>query len=51
LQWLSEINGDNLNNIVRPEASRHLNNKKGEYPKDKINEFARNSNNKNSTDL
>jgi hypothetical protein len=39
LQWLqdlSEINGDNLNN-VRCEASRHFRNKKREHLKDKIN--------------
>jgi hypothetical protein len=47
LQWLqdpSEINGDNLNN-VRCEASRYFRNKKREYLKDKINEFATNSKN------
>jgi hypothetical protein len=44
LQWLqdpSEINGDNLIN-VRREASRHFRNKKKEYLKGKINEFATN---------
>jgi hypothetical protein len=49
LQWLqdpSEINGDNLNN-VRREASRHFGNKKRKYVKDKINEPATNSKNKN----
>jgi hypothetical protein len=49
LQWLqdpSEINGDNLNN-ARCEASRHFRNKKREYLKDKINELATNSKNKN----
>jgi hypothetical protein len=49
LQWLqdpSEINGDNLNN-VRREASRYVRNKKREYLKDKINELAMNSKNKN----
>jgi hypothetical protein len=53
LQWLqdpSEINGDNLNNIRR-EASRHFRNKKREYLKDKVNEFASNSRNKNIRDL
>jgi hypothetical protein len=53
LQWLqhpSEINGDNPNN-VRREASRHFRNKKGEYLKDKINELAANSNNKNIRNL
>jgi hypothetical protein len=49
LQWLqdpSKINGDNLNN-VRREASRYFRNKKREYLKDKINELATNSKNKN----
>jgi hypothetical protein len=53
LQWLqdpSEINGDNLNN-VRREASRQFRNKKREYLKDKINELAMNSKNKNIRDL
>jgi hypothetical protein len=53
LQWLqdpSEINGDNLNN-VRREAIRHFRNKKREYLKDKINELATNSKNKNIRDL
>jgi hypothetical protein len=53
LQWLqdpSEINGDNLNN-VRREASRCFRNKKREYLKDKINELATNSKNKNIRDL
>jgi hypothetical protein len=53
LQWLqhpSEINGDNLNN-VRREPSRHCRNKKREYLKDKINELATNSKNKNIRDL
>jgi hypothetical protein len=53
LQWLqdpSEINGDNLK-IVRREASRYFRNKKWEYLKDKINEFATNSKNKNVRDL
>jgi hypothetical protein len=53
LQWLqdpSEINGDNLNN-VRREASRYFRNKKREYLKDKINELAMNSTNKNIRDL
>jgi hypothetical protein len=41
LQWLqnlTQINGDNLNNIRR-EASRHFRNKKREYLKVKINEL------------
>jgi hypothetical protein len=53
LQWLqdpSEINGNNLNK-VRREASRHFRNKKREYLKDKINELATNSKNKNIRDL
>jgi hypothetical protein len=53
LQWLqdpSEINGDNLNN-VRCEASRQFRNKKNEYLKDKTNELATNSKNKNIIDL
>jgi hypothetical protein len=53
LQWLqdpSEINGDNLNN-VRCEASRHFRNKKKEYLKDKMNELATNSKDKNIRDL
>jgi hypothetical protein len=40
------MNGDNLNN-VRSEASRHFRNEKREYLKDKINELATNSKNKN----
>jgi hypothetical protein len=40
----------NLNN-VRIEACRHIRNKKKEYLKDKINELARNSKNKNIRDL
>jgi hypothetical protein len=53
LQWLqdqSEINGDNLNN-VRREASRHSRKKKREFFKDKINELATNSKNKNIRDM
>jgi hypothetical protein len=53
LQWLqdpSEINGDNLNN-VRREVSRYFMNKKRKYLKDKINEIATNSKNKNIRDL
>jgi Fe-S cluster assembly ATPase SufC len=46
----SEINGDNLNNVIR-EASRHFRNKKREYLKDKINELATNSKKKNIRDL
>jgi hypothetical protein len=53
LQWLqdpSKINGDSLR-IVRREASRYFRNKKREYLKDKINELATNSKNKNIRDL
>jgi hypothetical protein len=53
LQWLqdpSEINGDYLK-IVRCEASKYFRNKKREYLKDKINELATNSKNKNIRDL
>jgi hypothetical protein len=53
LQWLqdpSETNGDNLK-IVRRESSRYFRNKKREYLKEKINELAMNSNNKNIRDL
>jgi hypothetical protein len=53
LQWLQnpgEINGDNLKN-VRREASRHFRIKKKDYLKDKINELAMNSKNKNIRDL
>ncbi|PNF40670.1 hypothetical protein B7P43_G04763, partial [Cryptotermes secundus] len=53
LQWLqdpSELNGDNLNNI-RCETSRHFRNKNRKYLKDKINENAMNSKNKNIRDL
>jgi hypothetical protein len=53
LQWLqdpSEINWDNLNN-VRREASIYFRNRKREHLKDKINELARNSKNKNIRDL
>jgi hypothetical protein len=52
-QWLQdsrEINGDNLNNIRR-EASRYFRNKDRKYLKDKINELATNSKNKNIRDL
>ncbi|PNF25843.1 hypothetical protein B7P43_G11138 [Cryptotermes secundus] len=52
LQWLqdpSKMNGDNLNNI-RHEMSSHFWNKKREYLKDKIDELAMNSKNKNIRD-
>jgi hypothetical protein len=50
LQWLhdpSEINGDNLNNVIW-EASRYFKNKRREYLRDKISELAMNSKNKNT---
>jgi hypothetical protein len=53
LQWLqerSEINCDNLNN-VRPEASTNFTNKIRQYTKNKINELAKISKNKNIRDL
>jgi hypothetical protein len=50
LQDPSEINGDNLLNVKR-EASRYFRNKQREYLKDKINELATNSKNKNIRDL
>jgi hypothetical protein len=45
----SEINGDNLNNIRR-QTNRQFGNKKREHLKDKINELATNSKNKNIRD-
>jgi hypothetical protein len=53
LYWLRESNGrtgDNLNNR-RHEANRHFSNEKREYLKDKINELATNSKNKNIRDF
>jgi hypothetical protein len=53
LQWVQdprEINGDNLN-IIRRETSRHFINKKREYLKDKIDEFATSTKSKNIRDL
>jgi hypothetical protein len=53
LQWLqypSEINGDNLNN-VRCETSRHYRKKEREYLKNRIDELATSSKNKNIRDL
>jgi hypothetical protein len=53
LEWLQvsrEINGDNLNNIRR-ETSRHFRYKKREHIKDKIDELATNSKNRNFRDL
>jgi hypothetical protein len=49
LQWFqdqNQINGDNINN-VRHEASRYFTNKKKKHLKDKINELATHSKNKN----
>jgi hypothetical protein len=49
LQWLqdqSQINGYDMNNI-KCEANRHFRNKKREHMKDKINELAAHSKNKN----
>jgi hypothetical protein len=46
LQDPNEISGDNLNN-VRCETCRHFRTKKKEYLKDKINDLATNSKNKN----
>jgi hypothetical protein len=46
LQHQSQINGDNLNN-VRCEVSRHFRNKKKAHLRDKINELATGSKNKN----
>jgi hypothetical protein len=50
LQNPSQINGDNLKNL-RHETSRTFRNKKREYLKSKINEFASNNKNKNMRDL
>jgi hypothetical protein len=53
LQWLQdpgEINGDNLND-VRRETISHFRKKEKQYMKDKINELAMNSKNKNIRDL
>jgi predicted NACHT family NTPase len=44
------MNGDNLKN-VRHEVSRYLRNKKRAYLKDRINELATDSKNKNIRDL
>jgi hypothetical protein len=45
-----KLNGDNRNN-ARREASRYFRNQMREYLKDKINELATNSKNKNIRDL
>jgi hypothetical protein len=53
LQWLHDLNEtdeDNLNN-VRCETSRYFKNNNWEYLKNKINEHASNSKNKNIRDL
>jgi Fe-S cluster assembly ATPase SufC len=53
LQYPSEINGDKLNKI-RCQTSKHFRNKKdkkSQYAKDKIDELATNSKNKNIRDL
>jgi Fe-S cluster assembly ATPase SufC len=53
LQWFqvpSEIDGDNLHNVIR-ETSRYFRNKKREYLNDKVNELATNSKNKNIKEL
>jgi hypothetical protein len=47
---LVTVNGNNPNN-VRREASRYFRNKKREYLKDKINQLATSSKNKNTRDL
>jgi hypothetical protein len=52
VQWLQdpgEINRDSMNNVRRA-ASRYFRNKKRDCLKDKINELATNSNNKNMRD-
>ncbi|PNF37363.1 hypothetical protein B7P43_G17726, partial [Cryptotermes secundus] len=49
--WFNEgCNGDNLNNI-RCETSKHFRNTKTDYQKDKTDELAMNSKNKNIRDL
>jgi hypothetical protein len=55
LQWLQDpsdpcVNGDNLKN-VRREVSKHFRNKKRQCMKDRSNELATNSKNKNTRDL
>jgi hypothetical protein len=50
LDQRNQVNGDNLNN-VRREASRHFRITKKLYLKDKINQLATNSKNKNIRDL
>jgi hypothetical protein len=50
LQDPSDVNGDNFNNVRRG-ASRYYRNKKKEYLRDKINDLATNSKNKDIRDL
>jgi hypothetical protein len=50
LQYPSQINGDNLQNL-RHETSRTFRNKKREYLQGKMNEFETNNKNKNIRDL
>jgi hypothetical protein len=53
LQWLKnprEINGDNVNSVIH-EVSRHFMDENREYLRDKINELATNSKNKNETSI
>jgi hypothetical protein len=50
LQETNEINGNKLNNIRR-ETSRHFRNKRREYLKDKFDELATKSKNKNIREL
>jgi hypothetical protein len=50
LQDPSQIFGDAFNNIIH-EGSRHFRNKKRKYLRDKINELATKSKNKNIRDL
>jgi hypothetical protein len=45
------MSGDDLNNIIKLPASSNFRNKKRAYLKDKINELATNSKNKNIKDL
>jgi hypothetical protein len=45
-----EPSEDNMDN-VRREVSRNFRNKKGKYPKNKINELETNSKNKNIRDM
>jgi hypothetical protein len=53
LQWLQDLSRMNRGNVksVKSEANRHFRNKKREYQKDKTNEVATNSKNKNMRHL